>query len=554
MGRVTGLRTGRSPPGEVGGEWPTCREKQVILIGWKELGDLSGIDEAEFDRRAAAARRDHDWGGGVAQAWKFRNIRVGDRIVANAGTKRVLGIGTATGPYQFVSGSEYPHRLPVRWDDVEPRVVDMPGWRRTLVRLTESTFNTLAQAPQASAVVADAPAPVAAPSGGIDFDGVIAQLESRSLSFPAELLASYLLALQARRFVLLTGISGTGKTQLALEVARLFSPRTTNGETDGAEKVLAPDMLKRGRFVVPATLAKEFDALTGEGRRIDVRLLGRQVESMSVYKDPARPNLLIVLLSGDGKRTFQTTLSAGDRLSLRRETIDGKEVLVADRAATASTVLSPTYELVAVRPDWTDSRALLGFYNPLTRAYASTPTLDLVMRAQEEVSLAAAEGRAPRPFFLIFDEMNLARVEHYFSDFLSAMESGEELALHDDEDVDEEIPRRLALPSNLFVVGTVNVDETTYMFSPKVLDRAFVLEFNDVDLDLLSGRAASEDPASTPLALSKLSGGLKLLGRATDEEWSPLRGALRRKAPKAPHHRPCCPRGGQPSLRLPRRT
>jgi hypothetical protein len=115
--------------------------------------------------------------------------------------------------------------------------------------------------------------------------------------------------------------------------------------------------------------------------------------------------------------------------------------------------------------------------------------------------------------------MNLARVEHYFSDFLSAMESGEELALHDDEDVDEEIPRRLALPSNLFVVGTVNVDETTYMFSPKVLDRAFVLEFNEVDLDLLSGRAASEAPASTPLALSKLSGGLKLLGRATDEEW-----------------------------------
>jgi hypothetical protein len=492
----------------------------VILIGWKELGDLSGIDEAEFDRRAAAARKDYDWGGGVAQAWKFRNIRIGDRIVANAGTKRVVGIGTVTGPYHFAAGSEYPHQLPVRWDDVEPRVVDMPGWRRTLVRLAESTFNTLTQAPTASAVIAEAPTPVAAPSGGIDFDGVIAQLESRSLSFPAELLASYLLALQARRFVLLTGISGTGKTQLALEVARLFSPRTTNSDiSDGAEKVLAPDMLKRGRFVVPATLAKEFDALTGEGRRIDVRLLGRQVESMSVYKDPARPNLLIVLLSGEGKRAFQTTLSPGDRLSLRRETSDGKEVLVADRAATASTVLAPTYELVAVRPDWTDSRALLGFYNPLTRAYASTPTLNLVMRAQEEVSLAAAEGRAPRPFFLIFDEMNLARVEHYFSDFLSAMESGEELALHDDEDVDEEIPRRLALPSNLFVVGTVNVDETTYMFSPKVLDRAFVLEFNEVDLDLLSGRAASEAPASTPLALSKLSGGLKLLGRATDEEW-----------------------------------
>ena len=189
-------------PGKVGGEWPRCLDKQVILIGWKELGDLSGIDEAEFDRRAAAAKKEHDWGEGVSQVWKFRNIRVGDRIVANAGTERVLGIGTVIGPYQFVPGVEYPHQLPVRWDDVEPRVVDMPGWRRTLIRLTESTFNALAQAPLASAVVVEAPTAVAAPSGGIDFEGVIAQLESRFLSFPAELLASYLLALQARRFVL----------------------------------------------------------------------------------------------------------------------------------------------------------------------------------------------------------------------------------------------------------------------------------------------------------------------------------------------------------------
>lgn len=508
-------------PGEVGSEWRLCRDKQCIVIGWKELGDLTGIDEAEFDRRAAAAREKWAWGAGVSQAWKFRNIRVGDRIVANAGTKRVLGIGTVTGPYQFVPDGDFWHRLPVRWDDTTERTVDMPGWKRTLIRLTESTFNTLTETQPVGSIAPPPPPPVAAPAGGIDFDGVIAQLESRSLSFPAELLAAYLLALQTRRFVLLTGISGTGKTQLALEVAKLFSPRIANAGaiSEGPQIVVGLDMLKRGRFVVPASLAKEFDALNGDERRLEIRLLGRAVESMAVYKDPGRPNLLIVLLSGEEKKAFQSTLSSGDRLSLRRETVDGKEVLVAERAGTASTTISPTYELVAVRPDWTDSRALLGFYNPLTRAYAPTPTLELLLRAHAEVALAVSEGRPPRPFFLIFDEMNLARVEHYFSDFLSAMESGEELALHDDEDIVEEVPRRLGLPSNLFVVGTVNVDETTYMFSPKVLDRAFVLEFNEVDLDLLSGRAPSEDPSSTPLALSKLAGGLKLFGRATDDEW-----------------------------------
>ena len=79
------------------------------------------------------------------------------------------------------------------------------------------------------------------------------------------------------------------------------------------------------------------------------------------------------------------------------------------------------------------------------------------------------------------DEMNLARVEHYFSDFLSHMESGERLTLHSEsfkvggiELKDGQIP----MPANLFVTGTVNVDETTHEISPKVLDRAHVVVLN----------------------------------------------------------------------------
>ncbi|RYG69485.1 hypothetical protein EON77_14665, partial [bacterium] len=363
------------------------------------------------------------------------------------------------------------------------------------------------------------PGEVAKPAGGIDFEGVIAQLESSSLSFPAELVASYLLALQTRRFVLLTGISGTGKTQLALEVARLFSPRATaSSAPSGTTKVVSPYMIKQGRIVVPAELAREFDFLETEERRVDVRLFGGAVASMAVPRD--RPGYMMVLLKGEEKRRFQEGIVEGETLLLQRETKGDTELLSIDRATADAVPTEPTYELVAVRPDWTDSRALLGFYNPLTRGYATTPTLDLVIRAREEVARAVAEARAPRPFFLLFDEMNLARVEHYFSDFLSAMESGEALALHDDPSIEDEVPRRLELPHNLFVVGTVNVDETTYLFSPKVLDRAFVLEFNDVNLDLLSGKAPSEDPSSTPLALTRWTDGLSLFGKATDQEWA----------------------------------
>ena len=98
--------------------------------------------------------------------------------------------------------------------------------------------------------------------------------------------------------------------------------------------------------------------------------------------------------------------------------------------------------------------------------------------------------------------MNLAKVEYYFSDFLSAMESGTEMVLHDStgevtvelDGTQVTVPRRLQIPRNVFFTGTVNVDETTYMFSPKVLDRANVIEFHDVDLrSYAAGAAAGGD-------------------------------------------------------------
>lgn len=406
----------------------------------------------------------------------------------------------------------------------------MPGWRKTIIRLTEDTFQRASSAPATSTPAAPVPPPKAVPTGGIDFDGVIAHLESQSLSFPAELVASYLLALQAKRFVLLTGISGTGKTQLALEIARLFAPQhaapPATSDDDDVVITVKPYMVNHGRFVVPTKLARELDALLDPDiKRIDVEVPGGPRVSSAVYKDRERPGLFYVLPSGALKKWFQEQLAPDDRLRLRRAVAaDGAERILIERAVQeVAKRPPPSHELIAVRPDWTDSRALLGFYNPLTRQYVTTPTLNLILRAADEVRRAAAEQRAPRPYFLIFDEMNLARVEHYFSDFLSAMESREEIHLHDDPEVaeadDAAVPKRITLPANLFVVGTVNVDETTYMFSPKVLDRAFVLEFNEVDLDALSGRADSEDPTSTPLALVRMSEGLRLLGPYTDAEW-----------------------------------
>jgi len=125
---------------------------------------------------------------------------------------------------------------------------------------------------------------------------------------------------------------------------------------------------------------------------------------------------------------------------------------------------SSKYQIVPVGANWTDNTNIVGYYNVITEEYQSTPAYELIKQAQKDLS---------NPYFLILDEMNLSHVERYFADFLSAIESGEEIPLYGNNE-------SLALPDNLFIIGTVNVDETTYMFSPKVLDRANTIEFDTI--------------------------------------------------------------------------
>ncbi|MBL7968988.1 MAG: hypothetical protein JNK09_18450 [Prolixibacteraceae bacterium] len=132
------------------------------------------------------------------------------------------------------------------------------------------------------------------------------------------------------------------------------------------------------------------------------------------------------------------------------------------------------YRLIPVGADWTNREPLLGYPNALEPGkyvLPETGALELILEAGKPENQY-------KPYFLILDEMNLSHVERYFADFLSAMESGEYIPLHSNPHVEEgDIPSKVKLPKNLFIVGTVNIDETTYMFSPKVLDRASVIEF-----------------------------------------------------------------------------
>jgi len=169
------------------------------------------------------------------------------------------------------------------------------------------------------------------------------------------------------------------------------------------------------------------------------------------------------------------------------------------------------YCIVPVGADWTNREPLLGYPNALKPDEYIKPdnrVLDIIINANNHPEL---------PHFLILDEMNLSHVERYFADFLSVMESKGEISLYAEGTVNNGVPSKLTLPPNLFIIGTVNIDETTYMFSPKVLDRANAIEFRvtkeemknffsehqEVNMDKLKFRGASMAQSFLRLAKNK---------------------------------------------------
>ncbi|WP_213471074.1 MrcB family domain-containing protein [Paenibacillus dendritiformis] len=154
--------------------------------------------------------------------------------------------------------------------------------------------------------------------------------------------------------------------------------------------------------------------------------------------------------------------------------------------ALGATASNQQFTLIPVRPDWNDPSDLIG-YKDLSGSFRPGP---LALALEE----ALKPNNCRKPYFICLDEMNLARVEHYFSDVLSVLETQEWQAdrivttrlLQPEMLLQEEDRARfstLHIPDNVYLVGTVNMDETTHPFSKKVLDRANTIEFNYIALD-----------------------------------------------------------------------
>jgi hypothetical protein len=259
----------------------------------------------------------------------------------------------------------------------------------------------------------------------------------------------------------------------------------------------------RLRLVLPNTAVETAEDLIrrlSRGRETQQALVGKQICD-HVWRSLASEGLDF---SKEQVADFYLAVRTKPFVLLAGISGTGKSIL-ARRFAAACGFPAP---LIAVRPDWSDPSELLGYRN-LEGAFVPGRLIP---------HLVAAAERPDRPYFVILDEMNLARVEHYFADLLSVMETrrtvGDRVVTDTlDLDIGPETDFRcdaglavrlkalladggLAVPSNLCVVGTVNMDESTHPFSKKVLDRAMTLEFVDVDLRAVPVRQDRPTPLS----------------------------------------------------------
>ncbi|MBW3637775.1 MAG: hypothetical protein KY445_15120 [Armatimonadetes bacterium] len=297
-------------------------------------------------------------------------------------------------------------------------------------------------------------------------------MRARGLQFAPRHLAAFFTALSAKGLVILSGPSGVGKTALATAFAALLPH---SGELENSIR-LPKSEVEVGRLPLPASVLR-YHALPEHGAsRAATLICDGAAHAAKLVGDGAGGAHLQV--RGAARKWLVAHQNSAWCLETAWDDEAAKpafELLEAPLRASAGNHL-----FLPVRPDWRDEKPLLGYFNPLANRYEWTPFLRFLLQA--DAGFRAENGLA---YFVILDEMNLARAEWYFADLLSILEAGRDQSgrarqpLRFDFDAratGELPPRELFLPPNLYFVGTINADESAQSLSPKVLDRAWVVD------------------------------------------------------------------------------
>lgn len=373
---------------------------------------------------------------------------------------------------------------------------------------------------------------------------------SKGFLFQEHQISSFYTSLKTKGFVILAGLSGTGKTKMAQLFGELFwnvdykkpalvgSVGPPKGAKESIKEFIENFRKNKDLFLWKASL--DDDILNELKKYLPIKLYLKEkgsdklviaftVENIFKYKDYKEKEFI-------EKRALNKSIIENTNLIFEVKDFDyvnipyenikfidrnkfkGGELIEENINISKKKGLQNSFNLIfdfvypvlflSVRPDWKDSKTLLGYYNPILQRYELTPLFEFILKAIVDYK---ENNKNASPYFVVLDEMNLARVEYYFAEFLSVLESGrdekgftkegikiqikgENLEAQDKKQkelfklleragINVKTHIELKLPPNLYFIGTVNIDETTFMFSPKVLDRAFTIEFKEVDFE-----------------------------------------------------------------------
>ena len=338
-----------------------------------------------------------------------------------------------------------------------------------------------------------------------NWDDFYIACEKANLFYDKILVTRFIASLLTKPFVILTGLSGSGKTKLAQAFVQWICG--SGHYSQSLRRFTSGEEIKSER-VIYKIIQSDFSSVTFEqvDSKIKVTLpYGLIYEWIEIIKsnnfDPSTPTRKIRDLVGGFTKYSSQLNSFESHLKVAAFELISR---------TKRGEYTPQFLIVPVGADWTNREPLLGYPNALKPDEYVKPdsgVLDLIIQANDQPDL---------PYFLILDEMNLSHVERYFADFLSAMESKEGIPLQPRQ-AENGVPEKLEIPKNLFIIGTVNIDETTNMFSPKVLDRANTIEFRvtkdemnsflanikDVDMKALTGKGAGMAKSFLEMAADK---------------------------------------------------
>ena len=300
-------------------------------------------------------------------------------------------------------------------------------------------------------------------------------------------------------------------TTLISELMVLLSPDGSDLESyNGRNDTIFSQTVRNLRAHIPSTkgLQKYFDVAKGDDG-IKLSDYGQNMyEMISSYSCDRKPIRKFETLSINERFSFVPALLTKPFLLLAGISGTGKSRIVRELARACWKPDSEefkahkpsNFEMIQVKSNWHDSSELLGYVSRISGKpeFVAGDFLRFIVKAWENRNV---------PCFLCLDEMNLAPVEQYFAEYLSVIETrkleNDEIVtdpilkvnaeqwyidlihrLTSDETLSKQfLEKGIAIPQNLFVVGTVNMDETTFSFSRKVLDRAMTIEMNEVDLE-----------------------------------------------------------------------